>query len=157
MKKLNKRSLLLRNKQSLLLRNKQSLLLRNKNPNILAVQLSSLGSFGSKVQESKPCKNEGAKNIKQHQNYIWITHALSFPTNIIAKLQKSKLSIPPNITTNQFILSTPSRNGETTVLAKNTWPISALISESTLNWESESLGVCTKKRSDNESMVCWSI
>ena len=107
-----------------------------------------------KIQESKPYKNEGAKNIKQHQNYIWVTHALFFPTNTIAKIQKSKLSTPPDITTNQFILSTPSRNGETTVLAKNTWPISALISESALNWESVSVEAYVNKGSNNEFIVC---
>jgi len=52
------------------------------------------------------------------------------------KSQKNRVIIPPDNTTSQLVLSIPTKKGETTMLAKDTWPISRYISDKILIWES---------------------
>lgn len=94
------------------------------------------GFSGGKIQESKADKNQGNQNIKKHQNYIWIVHVFTFLTRKILKNHETKDTNNPDITTTQLMLSIPTRKGETTMLAKATWPISREISDKALICES---------------------
>lgn len=93
-------------------------------------------SFGGKIQNSKADKNQGTKNIEKHQASININvcHLLSLASWILRN-QKTIDPTVPDVITYQAALSRPKTRG-TTKVAKNTWPISRLISDKVLNWES---------------------
>lgn len=83
--------------------------------------------FGSVIKDRDSQKDNCYKDIKKHQDNIWVVHVFKFLTRFKLNIQQSMDDITPDIITNK--LSFSMRNGETTILAKVTWAMSRNISE----------------------------